>query len=95
MEKKGDFLSIVVLSKKNIDLLPYRVTLKIYDALGNIVNDSPMKMDGKQFIYKWDTYNKQKRLVGAGTFVANVNIYDGDNQVWTGRCKLGVKRGSK
>ncbi len=84
-----------VASKKNIDLRPFNATVNIYDALGNTVSRSTMTNNGKSLMYTWNGRNSKGRLVGEGTYLAYVSIYENGAVIWNNTKALGIKRSKK
>lgn len=84
-----------VASKKNIDLKPFNANVNIYDALGSIVSRSVMINNGKSLMYTWNGRNSKGRLVGEGTYLACVSIYENGAVIWSDTKTLGIKRSTK
>lgn len=75
-----------------------RSSMAIYDALGNLVEDDmPMyssvpQGNEHQAYFFWDAHNRNGRLVGAGTYLAVMEVAEQDGNTQLNRQKIGVMR---
>jgi hypothetical protein len=67
-------------------------TIVIYDALGNRVVNAALRPQNDEFFYSWNGTNRQNRVVGSGTYLGILSIFDEKNLLYTRKVKIGVKR---
>jgi hypothetical protein len=67
-------------------------TIVIYDALGNRVVNTALRPHNDEFFYSWNGTNRQNRIVGTGSYLAVVSIFDDNNLIYARKVKIGVKR---
>jgi hypothetical protein len=72
-----------------------KVTIVIYDAVGNVVfrskpNDVTLTTDGNTFGFVWDGKNSSGRTVGPGTYLVRLTGTQSDGSPFSDQRKIGV-----
>jgi len=85
---------VEVISIKNPDLI--QSNMLVLDALGNVVADRlpayPVSNNPNKFYFFWDGYNRNRRVVGSGTYLARIFVYaEGESTPGVKQQKIGVR----
>ncbi|MBN1756783.1 MAG: fibro-slime domain-containing protein [Chitinispirillaceae bacterium] len=88
-EGGGAGTAIILTSTRPFDKSVYHADVTIFDAVGNVVNRSECTPFRNGFRMLWSGENRNGRIVGPGTYVAYVTVYNGTDRKFVTTLKIG------
>lgn len=87
-----ELMTIMVAPKRTVDMKLYRAKITIVDGLGNMLVNENMGVGSKAFSYFWGGCNSKGRLVGAGTYIATIKVFENDELIMSEIFPVGIRR---